>query len=268
MSRARSVSAGREGVRLPRCRCPAARLRRMAAVWLAAGAVLGAAYSNGQTRPVVSIAAASERVSEGADIVLTATLSRPSASAVTVALTANDRYSALAEAAPAEFRFAADETEATVAVGTGGNTVEDGAREVEFALVAAADTAGALLGTPSSLSVWVDDDDAPPGPPRNIRATVGAGAVTLSWDAPAPTSGGRIGKYQYRQSRNGGTTWYPGWIDVGGGADATEVVVGELVAGTEYTFEMRAVSSAAGNGAVSARTAAMPLADARPREEQ
>ena len=146
---------------------------------------------------------------------------------------------------------------------TAGNTQEDGAREVAFALQPPGAEALAVAGAPSSVSVWVDDDDAPPGVPRNVRAAPGAGSATLTWEAPAYTSGGRVDQYQYRQSRNGGITWHPGWIDVDGGPHATEVVVENLVAGTEYIFEMRAVSDAAGNGAVSAASTATPIADPR-----
>jgi hypothetical protein len=236
-----------------------------------AGTEIGSAplrYLDNDGKPQVTVAAAAERVSEGEDIVLTATLSRPTAGAVTVLLTVTDRYSALTGTVPAEFSFAADEPEATVTVRSAGNTAEDGAREVEFALTLGAETAGAVLGTPSSVKVWVDDDDAVPGVPRNVRAAPGAGSATVTWEAPAYTSGGRVDKYQYRQSRNGGITWHPGWIDVDGGGHATEVVVGNLIAGTEYVFEMRAVSNAAGNGAVSARSAATPIADPRWGEEQ
>ena len=47
----------------------------------------------------------------------------------------------------------------------------------------------------------------------------------------------------------------------------TKVVVANLIAGTEYVFEMRAVSNAAGNGAVSAPSAATPIAIAVGEEQ-
>ena len=225
-------------------------------------------YLDNDGRPRVTVAAAAARVVEGGDIVLAATLAHPVAVGHRVELTVTDRYGALRGAVPAGFGFAAGETVARAVARTAGNTQEDGAREVGFALQLPGAEALAVAGAPSSVSVWVDDDDAPPGVPRNVRAAPGAGSATLTWEAPAYTSGGRVDKYQYRQSRNGGITWHPGWIDVVVVGHATEVVVGNLVAGTEYTFEMRAVSNAAGNGAVSAPSTATPIADPRSGEEQ
>ena len=225
-------------------------------------------YLDNDGRPQVTVAAAATRVVEGGDIVLVATLAHPVAAAHRVDLTVTDRYGALTGAVPTGFGFAANETVARAVARTAGNTREDGAREVAFAFQPPGAEALAVAGAPSSVKVWVDDDDAAPGVPRNMRAAPGAGSATLTWEAPAYTSGGRVDKYQYRQSKNGGITWHPGWIDVGGGGHAAEVVVGNLVAGTEYTFEMRAVSNAAGNGAVSAPSAATPIADPRSGEEQ
>ena len=217
-------------------------------------------YLDNDGRAAVTIAAASGRVVEGGDIVLVATLAQPAGEAHSVELTVTDPYGALTGTVPAGFGFGANETEAAVTLRSADNGAEDGAREIVFALAATAGTALAAPGTPSSVAVWVDDDDAPPGAPRNVAATPGPGSVTLAWDEPEYSSGGRIDKYQYRRSDNGGLTWYPGWFDVGGGAGAGQVVAQELTAGTEYIFEMRAVSKAAGRGRVSARVTATPLA--------
>ena len=225
-------------------------------------------YLDNDGKPRVTVAATAARVIEGGDIVLAAMLAHPVAVDHRVELTVTDRYGALTEAVPTGFGFAAGGTVARAVARSAGNTQEDGAREVVFALKPSGAEALAVAGVPSTVSVWVDDDDAPPGAPRNVRAAPGVDSVTLTWEAPAYTSGGRIDQYRYRQSRNGGITWHPGWIDVGGGEHATEVVVGELVAGTEYIFEMRAVSNVAGNGAVSAPAAATPIADLRSGEEQ
>ena len=224
-------------------------------------------YLDNDGKPQVTVAAAAARVFEGGDIVLVATLAHPVAAAHRVELTVTDRYGALTGAVPTGFGFAANETVARAVAQTAGNRREDGAREVGFAVALAGAEALAVAGVPSSVKVWVDDDDMPPGVPLNVQAVPGPSQVTLTWEAPTYTSGGGIDKYQYRQSKNGGITWHPGWIDVGSGPHATEVVVGNLVAGTEYIFEMRAVSNAAGNGAVSASSSA-PIADPRSGEEQ
>ena len=223
---------------------PAA-VRGATAVLLATGALLAASQSNAQTTPSVTIEAASVRVEEGVDIVLTATLSQALATAHTVPLSVTDEYFAVDSGStpPSEFSFAANATTATADFETDDDEVEGGARQVTFTLEPTSDV---QLGTPWSVSVWVDDNDAPPGAPRNLTATPGLGAVRVEWDPPAYTSGGTITKYEYRQSSNDGVTWHPGWMDAG---LSTHKTVTGLTGGTEYTFEVRAVSSTAGDGA-------------------
>ena len=224
---------------------PAAAVRRVAAVLLAACALLVASQSNAQTTPSVTISAASERVEEGVGIVLTATLSQALAAAHTVPVELTNEYCAVTcgITPPSEFSFAANGTSATAVFETDDDGVEGGARQVTFTLEPTSDV---QLGTPWSVSVWVDDNDAPPGAPRNLTARPGVNAVLVEWDPPAYTSGGTITKYEYRQSSNDGVTWHPGWIDAG---LSTHKTVTGLNGGTEYTFEVRAVSSTAGDGA-------------------
>ena len=201
----------------------------------------------------ISISAAAETVYEGDDIVLTATLSRALPGDDPVHWPLNvpaDMFMALAGTVPTEFTFDSSTTTpmvtattAIVTVETAENTAEDGDRLVDFMLGAATTTA-VVLGTPSTVRVTVLDDDAPPGPPQNLTAVPGVDSVRLEWDPPAYTSGDTIDKYQYRQSPNDGVTWPGGWVDV----TATHVGITGLTGGHEYTFQVRAVSSTAGNG--------------------
>ena len=74
--------------------------------------------------------------------------------------------------------------------------------------------------------------ERPPGAPTNLRLEVGDGQVTLSWDAPE--DGTAITDYEVRINGEGE------WISTGS-TETTYTVTG-LVNGTEYTFEVRAVS--------------------------
>ena len=89
--------------------------------------------------------------------------------------------------------------------------------------------------------------------PENLRAEAGAGQVTLRWDAPMPNGGSAITGYKYRQSADEGRTW-TAETSVAGGSTARSQTVRQLVAGTRYTFEVRAVN-AAGSGTWASATA-------------
>ena len=98
-----------------------------------------------------------------------------------------------------------------------------------------------------------------PGAPRDLRTTPGDGRVTLVWTAPGSDGGAAIEKYRYRVSANAGSSWDPDWTDVPDGADAgdnaadeTAFTVSGLINGTEYVFELRAVSSVGEGPAASA----------------
>ena len=111
---------------------------------------------------------------------------------------------------------------------------------------------------PDPLTVTILDDDDVPGAPTNLAATPGDAKVTLSWGAPSDAGTSTVTGYEYRQSSDGGSTW-GSWTDAG---DVLEKEVTGLTNGTEYTFEVRAVS-AAGDGAAE-RIAGTPAASAAP----
>ena len=83
-------------------------------------------YVDSDGKPPVTIAAASERVFEGGDIVLTATLAHPVAASHTVELTTTDTYGARTGTVPSGFNLAAHQSEATVTAHTADNTQEKG----------------------------------------------------------------------------------------------------------------------------------------------
>ena len=101
-----------------------------------------------------------------------------------------------------------------------------------------------------------------PGAPTSFTATAGDAAVTLSWAAPASDGGGAITEYEYRYSTGSTVSSSATWTDVTDGsdsgtstADETGVTISSLTNGTEYAFEVRAVNSAGGGTAASAKTA-------------
>ena len=88
-----------------------------------------------------------------------------------------------------------------------------------------------------------------PGAPRNLTVVGGNGEVVLSWDAPENDGGTAITDYEYRTNRSGP------WIPIG--STDTTYTVTELVNGTVYVFEVRAVN-AAGRSASTNRAEATP----------
>ena len=79
--------------------------------------------------------------------------------------------------------------------------------------------------------------------PTNLRAVHASRRVTLTWDGPANTD---ISTFQYRVSADSGTTWSPDWTNVPGGRTARTHTITRLTNGTEYTFQVRAVYTRAG----------------------
>ena len=94
-----------------------------------------------------------------------------------------------------------------------------------------------------------------PAAPGNIVATAGNTKVTLSWTTPN-NGGSMITKYQVSYGATAGYT--ADWKDItGSGASTKAHTVSELINGTDYTFEVRAVN-AKGHGASSGIKTATP----------
>ena len=95
---------------------------------------------------------------------------------------------------------------------------------------------------------------SPPGAPEPIssmglRASVGSGSVSLSWNRPTDNGGSAIIRYEVRYQAVG-EAWSE-WEKVGAGARG--VTVGGLVNGREYSFEVRAVNGLGKGEAETAR---------------
>ena len=94
-----------------------------------------------------------------------------------------------------------------------------------------------------------------PDAPASLTASPGNTQATLAWTAPVSDGGAAVIKYQYRVSSDSGSTWNPDWTDVSDGSDAgtdlddeRSFTVTNLINGTLYTFEVRAVNSVGSGG--------------------
>ena len=102
-----------------------------------------------------------------------------------------------------------------------------------------------------STTVTIEDNDSAPSAPRNLAATPGDGAVILAWAAPADPGTSAVTGYEYRHAAGTSVPAQTAWQSAG---TDLSVTVGSLVNGTEYAFEVRAVSDA-GDGDPAATTA-------------
>ena len=79
-----------------------------------------------------------------------------------------------------------------------------------------------------------------PTAPENLSAAPSDQSVQLTWEAPTSNGGAEITGYTYRYSPDGGTTWLPS--EQGTTVEETTLYVqqtiGDLINGTEYTFQV------------------------------
>ena len=200
--------------------------------------------------PVASITQAPTTVNEGENIEIEVALSVPYVVSGAIRLTVTDGSGALSGTLPDRVVLAAVQKMDTITLTAADNSVQnDGAREVTVTLGLSPDIPY-TLGTPSTVTVTVRDDDTPPLAPENLRAQAGNTEATLRWDPPAastPDHGQPVLHYEYRVKV--GTGSFGSWqtLPNSDGSTTSHVFTG-LTNNTEYTYEVRA-ENVAGDGA-------------------
>ena len=123
------------------------------------------------------------------------------------------------------------------------------------------DESGRALAAVYTHAQTIALDTAAPAAPVSLNAEAGDTKVTLTWSDPS-TADATIDKWQYRQKTTGN---YGAWQDISGGAAARRVEVTGLMNGTAYTFQVRAVDTAANEGAAGTTDAVTPAAPTLPK---
>ena len=188
--------------------------------------------------PVASITDAPTTVSEGGNIEVEITLTPAFGANATINFAVTDADSALTGTLPTSQLFSGGQARQTITLTTDDNTTQnDGARDVTLTL-ALNDDFPYTLGTTSSVTVEVLDDDTPPSAPRSLMAEARLTEVDLTWQAPA-TDHGQPLTYEYRQQE--GTGSFGDWTAIlNSDIDTTGYTVTGLTSGADYTFEVRA----------------------------
>ena len=132
------------------------------------------------------------------------------------------------------------------------NTTAAGAVDAVFAIAPGVD-GRYTVGTPTSATVRILDNDAVPTMPRNLTAREDDREVALRWELPESYNDIELTGYQYRVRERGGA-WSPDWTRIPDSVAATtsHTVTG-LTNGTEYTFEVRGINSKGGGPAASVK---------------
>ena len=130
------------------------------------------------------------------------------------------------------------------------NTTAAGAVDAVFTIAPGVD-GRYTVGTPTSATVRILDNDAVPTMPRNLSAKEDDREVALRWELPESYNDIELTGYQYRTRERGGA-WSPDWTRIPDSeATTTSHTVTGLTNGTEYTFEVRGINSKGGGPAAS-----------------
>ena len=108
-----------------------------------------------------------------------------------------------------------------------------------------ADKASNALAAAYTHATTLTLDTTAPAAPVDLSAAAGNAEVRLTWSDPSPADAS-VAKWQVRQKTTGN---YGNWADISGGASARSHTVTSLQNGTAYTFQVRAVDTAANDGA-------------------
>ena len=209
--------------------------------------------------PTVTIASGTSPVTEGTAASFTVTRNPAQTTALTVNLKVSEEttdgqdFVAASNEGNKQVTIPANQTAATYTVNTVGDSTDESNGAVTVEVRTGTDY---TVGSSSTASVTVNDDDAPPpSKPTGFSATAGNAQVTLGWSNPNNSA---ITGWQYRQKAGSGN--YGSWTTISG-SSATTVshTVSGLTNGMVYAFRIRAVAGTA-NGEESDEVTATPSA--------
>ena len=212
------------------------------------------AYRDDEPPPAVTVAAQRTTVTEGESITLTATLTHGTTIPfVNVTWTGTEVFGGITQPGSQFYIDDTAQTESSLTLTTDDDTDPEETATVVFRLESYTEDPGyeegdALrwtLGTPSSVTVTVLDNDSPPGRPGNLVASPGDGEVTLRWTAPANHL---VDSYEV-QWRQTGAGSFNAWRNVG---DVMSYTVESLTNEVQYTFRVRAKNAIGTSPAASA----------------
>ena len=208
----------------------------------------------------VSIAASDDSINEGETVTFTLTRQGKTQNAVTVTVNVAQRGDFLAsgETGQRTVNMGAGNTTARFTVATDNDSAVENAGSFTVSVLGSTDY---FVGSPSSVTVSVQDDDGVPGQPGNLTAVEGDQQVALSWSA-APVGDAAVLDYSYRVRRSDRSTWDPNWTELPGGSGRRSYIVSDLTNGQEYVFQVRARNDT-GDGAA-AEVTANPLGEPEP----
>ena len=163
--------------------------------------------------PEVTIAAETTWVVEGSEVTFTLSRTGDTLSSVTLSLDVSETGSMIDGVAPTSAVFGAGESRTTLTVPTIDDSIDEPDSEISVTLIAGPD-AGYVIGSGSSATVTVSDDDQPrpivtvPGPPKDFEARAsGDFRIDLSWAAPTDDGGGAITGYRIEWLADGEFDW-------------------------------------------------------------
>ena len=161
--------------------------------------------------PVVTLTALADDIVEGDTITLRPTASPPCICTYSIDMTYTDSGGVVTSSVAEIFVFAGLPLSHTIT--TDDDLVDEPDAEVTFTLSNPGHPA--TLGTPSSVTVLVRDNDVKPGAPQSFNAVAGDTVADLTWQT-GDSGSELITKYQYRVSGDGGDNWNPDWTDIPG----------------------------------------------------
>ena len=112
-----------------------------------------------------------------------------------------------------------------------------------------------------TMTIDIAEDTVAPGPPRNLTAVPGNGAVALRWEAPLSPGSSAIVRYEVRHAAGDAVPPATAWESVG--LTFTHPVTG-LADGQRHTFEVRAVNSSSPSEGTAAQVQDTPSATLTP----